>query len=391
MQSLYPAVPFEFEKYEQSPLNGEFVFVEGAENVLPQRFLEDVEACLTFNDPPLVPLNAMGRSYFVELPADYGPYNALQISGGGYVDGSVQSLRALKDQGIVALYPPEQSAPIRPLRAQYEEFEAGGTSYVDDEGKVQTVYSKGILGTYTSGQGDCKVQKTHEVWQRLGGGKDSLLVPRVIGKFVYNLPDGEGGAQTAVLMLVPNNGLRADHDLQVVEMQLSGLSGGASLSETAREFRQQEIPKKMRALGFGLAKVHDLGYAHNQTHLGNLATVPMEGDSITAFIADWDTSRQPFEDFRLRAQAKDFYQMVASAIGWVHNMERTGIVPALWGPVKALANSALQGYAAYYNHNDSEGLTIPARAMVEHSSVSYGREAMLEFFSKVLAEARSDS
>jgi hypothetical protein len=385
MQNIYTNESFEFEKQDSSPLEGELVFVKGAEDVLPLDFVAEVEACLAFKDPPLVPVNALGRSYFLALPHPYGAYSALQISGGGYVDNGIRSMR----DGGGLVYPLKSSKTIKPLRADFEAFEAGGTSFVDDEGVIQVVYSKGILGTYTGSQGDLKVQKTHEIWERLEGDSDTLLVPKVIGKFVYNLPDGVGGAQTAVLMLVPNSGLRIDHDIRVAEMELLSLLDTAAQKDRAREILREEFPAKIQALGFGLAKVHDLGYSHNQTHLGNLATVVSNNGDIRPFIADWGTSRLPAEGVRLRAQTGDFAQMVISLIRWLQHLDTRLEIPAFWGAAKALSNSALQGYANYHNHHDPESLKIPAREMVNHAEGRSNGEDMIQFFGKVIASARS--
>lgn len=381
-----PSVPFEFETRSE-PLTGRLDFVDGAESILPAGFLDKLTDCLTFNEPQLTPVNARGRSYFVEIPTTIGPYDALQVSGGGHIDNGLRTMR-FSDRPVM---PGKVSKIIEPPRKDFDTFEAAGTSYLDESGNFRVDYSIGIFGTYVGRKAEAKVQKTLGVWNDLNGQTDELIVPRVIGSFVYDLPDGEGSSQTAVLMLVPNGGLRFGDFLAESDRQLlvQFFDDQDIVPLIQRQYRE-ELPEIIQALGYGIAKIHDLGYSHNQTHAGNLATVLDKDGRQIPFIADWDTSRKPREDLMLLAQTGDFLQAITSQIMRITNIfGLTGLYPgAQWGPIKSTANNMLRGYAAYYNHPNPLDLKFDARKMLEHVSGVHGDKERIGFFYNVLAEVR---
>ena len=134
--------PFEFDTRSE-PLTGRLDFVEGAEHVLPDGFLGQLTGCLTFDNPSLTPINAGGRSYFVRIPESVGPYDTLQVSGGGYIDTGVRTMRG--SDGLI--WPRSTSNKIEPPRKDFETFEPAGTSYMDNTGEFIIDYSTSIYGT----------------------------------------------------------------------------------------------------------------------------------------------------------------------------------------------------------------------------------------------------
>jgi hypothetical protein len=309
-------------------------------------FVEGVNAALTYSpDQPLQVLNASGRNYYIPLPEPAGPYDALQVAGGGNFDLGITTNSGVQD----SIVDPESGAKPRVVAPPAENPDLF-TSYTLYHEDGQDVEKQNInpIGSYSAQSAARKIEQTELAFATLAARHTGVITPKYVGKFEYALDDQNGEPQTAILMLVPSMGMRFDSKLLVpLTAMRAGRSPepGSDFAEELIPYHQAVISPRLFCIGAGMATMHRSGLVHHQMTPGNSDALTM-GNKLVPYITDWDTATVPDESDRVRSQAIDMVialQTASAAIKRLTRLEMIGRQTAAGLVIDTVVNF-LSGY-----------------------------------------------
>ena len=306
-----------------SPLEGELHLSNGMAGMFGAEFIEVVHSALRYAPhPDLRIYNAAGRNYYVPLPQAAGPYDALQVAGGGNFDLGITSNEGIEEsivdpeatEGDRIVVPPSEAAGLFTSYTTY--FEAGR--------RVEKTNINPV-GSYTSRSASRKIEATQRAFGLLTAPSMGVITPRYVGKFEYAVADQFGEPQTAILMLVPSLGRRFDAKLLV---PLNALRAGQAppagepFAEELRPYHRTVVLPQLFSIASGIATMHRAGLNHHQPTPGNTDALIAPGDMYVPYITDWDTTTEPSAEDRARSQALDMFIALQTASAGLKRLAR---------------------------------------------------------------------
>lgn len=275
-----------------SPLEGDLYLGKEAANMLGPEFVEGLYKALRYDvDQPLSVYNAAGRNYYIPLTEAIGPYDALQVAGGGNFDLGITSNHNVEDS-IVAPETPEGPLLIAPPSANSGLF-TSYTAYYEG-GEVIERQNINPVGSYTAESAARKIEQTRAAFGMLTAAKAGVITPMYAGRFEYGVPDQSGDPQTAILMLVPSMGLRFDSKLLLPlnALRRGEAPEGDEFTEQLKPYHDAVIAPRFVSIGRGMGITHEAGLNHNQLTPGNADALASHG-VLVPYITDWDTTTTP--------------------------------------------------------------------------------------------------
>lgn len=340
-----PNIEFELALSRES-LDGDLHMNRQIGEQLGNEFVEGVDHALRFDhDQRLSIYNAGGRNYYIPLPEAVGPYDALQVAGGGNFDLGITSNADVEDSIVdpVAagdervIYPPSETAGLF----------IGYTHYYED-GKLVEKPNVNPVGSYTAESANRKIENTRLAFGTLAASGAGVIIPMYAGKFEYGIPDQAGGPQTAILMLVPSMGRRLDSKILLpLNAVRSGIAPepGGPFTEQLIPFYRASILPRLFSVGYGIATTHNVGFVHHQLTPGNTDALNSDG-VLVPYITDWDTMTTPDDADKSRSQAVDMLVAFQSASNGLRRMSRTELIdqPTAARLILETSLSLLKGY-----------------------------------------------
>lgn len=296
------------------PVDGNLFMEQPVRELLNDDFVEGVSEALRFTEAQRLPvLNALGRNYYIPLPNAIGPYNAMQIAGGGNFDLGITTNQDVEDSIIVPTSTEDTRIVVPP--SENSGLFTGCTVFYEDG---QCVIKENInpVGSYTSRSATNKIDRTREAFAQLTAVAAGVIAPMYAGKFEYEVADQFGDPQTAILMLVPSYGQRFDAKLLMpLTAHLLGKAPppGQQFADELKAFYKGSLMPRMSAIGGGIAVVHAAGMVHHQLTGGNTDALVSPDRILVPYITDWDTTTIPDEADKLGSQALDIAIAIESA------------------------------------------------------------------------------
>jgi hypothetical protein len=311
-------------------------------------YIEGVDRALRFMPKQVLPVyNAGGRNYYIPLLDPIGPYDALQVAGGGNFDLGITSNEGVEDS-IVSPEVYEQARIIVPPSEDSGLFTSYTMYY--ENGEYITKANINPIGSYTARSAARKITQTSEAFELLPAQKAGVITPKYVGKFEYEIADQFGEPQTAILMMVPSLGRRFDSTLLLpLRVLLEGNAPplGKEFADELEPFYKGSIVPRLFSIGQGIAAVHRAGLSHHQLTPGNVDTLHLSENAQVPYITDWDTTTIPVDDDRLKAETLDVVLAIQSASTILTRLVRLEAISpdAAAGFALATALSLFQGYS----------------------------------------------
>jgi hypothetical protein len=269
--------------------------------------------------------NAGGRNYYIPLPDEVGPYDALQVAGGGNFDLGITSNAGVEDN-IVYPEADEEARVISPPSETAGLF-TGYTCFYED-GKLVEKPNVNPVGSYTAESANRKIEQTQAAFGLLAASGAGVITPMYAGKFEYDVTDQFGEPQTAILMLVPSMGRRFDSKLLLPLNALrmgKAPEPGAQFAKELKPYHQAVILPRLFSIGWGIAAIHQEGLIHHQLTPGN--TDALKSDNVLVpYVTDWDTMTVPNDADRPRSQAVDIAVALQAASTGLKRLLRLEVI-----------------------------------------------------------------
>jgi hypothetical protein len=330
-----------------TPLEGELYIGRPYTEFFGTEFFEGVEQALRFSKVQTLPIyNAAGRNYYIPLPEPVGPYDAVQVAGGGNFDLGVRSNQDRED-GIVTVDLGEGLKVIMPPSETSGLF-TGHTSYYEN-GEMVSKENINPVGSYTARSARRKIESTQTAAKSLQGADSTVITPMYVGSFEYEVPDQFGEPQTAILMLVPSMGHRFDGQLLIPLKNIlngRGPAPGPQFNEALIDYYEGILSPCFLTIGRGMAETHGLGLVHHQLTPGNTDALVGPGDILMPYITDWDTMTRPGPSDEAKSKALDMsVALKAACLGIRKLSEIDAIEPAIAADlISGTALDLLKGY-----------------------------------------------
>jgi hypothetical protein len=330
-----------------TPLEGDLDIDRESRDLLGDDFVEGVHRALRYSQEQILPVyNAQGRNYYIPLPSSVGPYDALQISGGGNFDLGITSNGGVEDC-IISPEGGEASRAIVPPSENPNLFTGSTLCY--ENGEYVERVNHNPIGSYTSRSANWKIEQTQVAFGLLAAKGAGVITPKYVGKFEYEVADQFDEPQTAILMLVPSLGRRFDSKLL---LPLNALRAGkaptigAQFAEELQPYYKAIILPRLQSIGRGLGIIHKIGLNHYQPTPGNTDALNAANNGLVPYITDWDDMTVPSSADRPRAQALDMAVAIQTSSAALTNLVRLEAIDKEAAADLALATtvSLLEGH-----------------------------------------------
>lgn len=363
-----------------APLEGDLHIDRQSRDLLGSEFIEGVHSALRYSQEQVLPVyNAQGRNYYIPLPSPIGPYDALQIAGGGNFDLGITSNGDVEDSIVT---PPETSEKSRVIVPPSEKsgLFTGHTVYYEN-GELVEKTNINPVGSYTARSASRKIEQTQTAFGLLAAKSEGVITPKYIGKFEYEIVDQFGEAQTAILMLVPSLGRRFDSKLLLPLNALragQAPAPGAEFTEELHPYYGATILPRLVSIGWGVAITHEAGLNHHQLTPGNVDALAAPDKTLVPYFTDWDTMTVPSDEDRARAQALDMVVALKTASTGLTRLVQLEAIDrkAAANLVLATTLSLLEGY--YEGRGGLYAKYIKPEDAVNIATHSYGPERSLD-------------
>lgn len=269
------------------PLSGHFTIRSDFDDFLGARVLDDVHSLLRHDgsfDERLV-LTSGGRNVVIPSGRTNGVFNAVQISGGAFIDLGVSSNSEGEIPGLIPIVTDEL---VIEAPAQSDDLYEH-TYNIVEQGRLVHVTDTSPKGSYNA-----KIAERKRSFTVAAESIPSsvLVVPKYLGSFVFdNLPDGEGGNATALLFSVPLDGQRSDTQLMLPAIN-AAITRDPEIFNSTMNILAPKFYDTLRLLGRVASDIHAQGVIHNQLHLGNVLRIETPTDP-QLYVADWETCYIP--------------------------------------------------------------------------------------------------
>lgn len=322
---------------------------------------------VTYNgdfDPRLI-TNAVGRNVFFPFVEPIGTFNTVQISGAGYFDFGITNNAG----GQVVLIPDSVKVPVRPPQKDANRFTH--TTTVVSDGKVTSLVQDSPLGSYTEQAARIKFTNSIQVTRFVKTTNCPFIVPLPITRIHYrDIPDGQGGRQSALVWGCPARGARAEelvfallnHSTQSPDEKQQG-------DIVSRKFQAYFLPL-LNAMGRSARFLHQHGFCHYQMTYGNISPLLHDQhgrDKICLY--DWETLLPIDATDPLLARAYDMGGVLVTNSAVLELIsERVDISPEL---LFTLGYNSFLQFLSGYTGEDPNRL---------HSRLSLTRDEMIQLF-----------
>jgi hypothetical protein len=146
------------------------------QDLLGPDFLAGVYSALRFTKEQTLPVfNAAGRNYYLPLARRLGPYDALQIGGGGNFDIGITSTGDVQDS-IVDPQADEKDWVVVPPSEDAGLF-TGQTMFYEDGACIERV-DRDPIGSYTARSANQKIENTQTAFNLLSALNAGVITPR---------------------------------------------------------------------------------------------------------------------------------------------------------------------------------------------------------------------
>ncbi len=303
------------------PLEGDLYIARQWSDRLGHDFVERVYDSLRYAGDASQPVyNASGRNYYIPLPEPIGPYNALQVAGGGNSDLGITTNSGVQDS-IVSRHDTDRL--ITPPREDPGLF-TSYTMYHENGEQVERT-NVNPIGSYSARSAKRKIEQTEAAFSLLPAQQAGVISPKYIGRFEYGIADQFGEPQTAILMLVPSYGLRLDSKLllplQAIEAGVE-LPSDKTVGEELEPYHKAIIRPRLFSVGWGIGAMHRMGLVHHQLTPGNTDALEAIGNTLVPYITDWDTMTTPAEADLPRSKSIDMLVAVQAACTGLKRLAR---------------------------------------------------------------------
>ncbi|MBI2326303.1 hypothetical protein HYU91_02855 [Candidatus Collierbacteria bacterium] len=242
---------------------------------------------VTYNgnfDPSLI-TNAVGRNILFPFVEPIGSLDTVQISGAGHFDFGTTD----NDGGQVVLIPNSLNGPIRPPSKNSGRFTH--TTTVVLEGKDTTIVQNSPLGSYTEQAAREKFTNSIRATRLATAANCPFIVPLPITRIHYqDIPDGQGGRQSALVWGCPAKGARADgHVFALFNHATANLDKKQQEDTVSKKFQTFFLPL-LNAMGRSARFLHQHGLCHYQMTYGNISPLLRDRHGRPKIcLYDWET------------------------------------------------------------------------------------------------------
>lgn len=242
---------------------------------------------VTYNgdfDPRLI-TNAVGRNVFFPLVEPIGTLDTVQISGAGYFDFGITNNAG----GQVVLIPDSVNVPVRSPQKNANRFTH--TTTVVSGGKVTSLVQDSPLGSYTEQAARIKFTNSIQATRFVKTANCPFIVPLPITRIHYrDIPDGQGGKQSALVWGCPARGARAEEFVTALLNHATSSPDKKQQEEiVSRKFQAYFLPL-LHAMGKSARFLHQHGLCHYQMTYGNTSPLLRDRHGRTKIcLYDWET------------------------------------------------------------------------------------------------------
>lgn len=369
-----------------TPLEGVLEMDRPMQDLLGPDFLAGVYSALRFTKEQTLPVfNAAGRNYYLPLARRLGPYDALQIGGGGNFDIGITSTGDVQDS-IVDPQADEKDWVVVPPSEDAGLF-TGQTMFYEDGACIERV-DRDPIGSYTARSANQKIENTQTAFNLLSALNAGVITPRYVGKFMYDIADQFGDPQTAILLLVPSLGRRFDSTLLLpLNAMRAGKAPtpGEKFVENLVPYYQAILVPRFYAIGRGIETAHAAGLTHHQLTPGNTDALVAPDKVLVPYITDWGTMKVPSVSEEKRAQALDMTLAVQAASSMLKRLVRQEVIDEKTAADLALdtVRSMLGGY--HESRGTLDGKTVYPVDAVNVAASHYDLEKILDLVEMWLA------
>ncbi|HLE49832.1 MAG TPA: hypothetical protein VI791_01665 [Patescibacteria group bacterium] len=239
---------------------------------------------VTYNgdfDPKLI-AKAVGRNILFPLIESIGSLDTVQISGAGYFDFGITD-----NDGKQAILIPD-SGSIRPPQEDTDRFTHTTTVVIG--GETTSLVQQSPLGSYTEKAAREKFTNSIRAARLIKTANCPFLVPLPIARIHYsNIPDGQGGRQSALVWGCPARGARAE-DLIRPLLELATVNTNKKREVIVIEKFSTYFLSLLHTMGSSARFLHEQGLCHYQMTYGNVSPLLKDQHGKPKIcLYDWET------------------------------------------------------------------------------------------------------
>lgn len=242
---------------------------------------------VTYNgdfDPRLI-TNAVGRNVLFPFVEPIGSLDTIQVSGAGYFDFGITD----NNGGQVVLIPDSANGSICPPQENSGRFTH--TTTIVSGGKATSLVQDSPLGSYTEQAARIKFTNSILATRLAKTVNCPFIVPLPITRIHYrDIPDGQGGRQSALVWGCPAKGARAeDLIFALFNHETANLDKKQEEDLVSKKFQAYFLPL-LNAMGKSARFLHQHGLCHYQMTYGNISPLLRDQNRRSKIcLYDWET------------------------------------------------------------------------------------------------------
>ncbi len=242
---------------------------------------------VTYNgnfDPSLI-VNALGRNILFPFVEPIGSLDTVQVSGAGYFDFGITDNHG--EQAV--LIPDSLDGPIRPPSKNSGHFTH--TTTVVSEGKVTSLTQLSPLGSYTERAARAKFTNSIRATRLATTANCPFIVPLPITRIHYqDIPDGQGGRQSALIWGCPAKGARAEEHVSAFFNYTTANPDKKQPEDIVSKKFQTSFLPLLNIMGESARFLHQHGLCHYQMTYGNISPLLRDRNRRPKIcLYDWET------------------------------------------------------------------------------------------------------
>ena len=242
---------------------------------------------ITYNgdfNPRLI-TNAVGRNILFPFVEPIGPFDTVQISGAGYFDFGITD----NDGEQAVLIPDCLDVPIRPPKEDTGRFTHTTTVVIG--GETTSLVQQSPLGSYTEKAAREKFTNSIQATRLAKTANCPFIVPLPITRIHYsNIPDGQGGRQSALVWGCPAKGARAEKLVfGLFNHPTANFDKKQQEDIVSKKFQTSFLPL-LNIMGESARYLHQHGLCHYQMTYGNISPLLRNRNGRPKIcLYDWET------------------------------------------------------------------------------------------------------
>lgn len=229
--------------------------------------------------------NAVGRNVFFPFVEPIGTFDTVQISGAGYFDFGITDNNGEQ----VVLIPDDVNGLICPPHEDVDRFTH--TTTVVSGGKETSLVQQSPLGSYTEQAARIKFTNSIQATRLVKTANCPFIVPLPITRIHYqDIPDGQGGRQSALVWGCPAKGARADELVfALFNHETANLDKKQQEDLVSKKFQAYFLPL-LNVMGKSARFLHQHGLCHYQMTYGNISPLLRDQNRRPKIcLYDWET------------------------------------------------------------------------------------------------------